>query len=171
MPPEQNNQALAGAAPQGAAPQPAAGAQQFTPAGGGQSFMSEGASAAAASGWSWGAFMGGPFFLIAVRKYMYLLLYLLNLIPLVNFIAWIGIMVFLGLKGRELAAQSTTFSSKEELTGFMKGFDHAGKITFFIMLALFVLGFLGSLLLGATIFSALGGGGSFDSSSYMEYSM
>jgi len=86
-------------------------------------------------GWSWGAFMMGPFFLIAVRKYVHLLWYLLSIIPIVPLV----IAIFLGLKGRELAAESKSFANRDEYRGFMKAFDHAGFITFIIMIVLLVL--------------------------------
>src|SRR5690348_4008055 len=42
-------------------------------------------------GWSWGALMLGPMFLIGIKKYIYLLLYLLFLIPLVNIVVFFAI--------------------------------------------------------------------------------
>ncbi|MBP9749119.1 MAG: hypothetical protein KBD21_00040 [Candidatus Pacebacteria bacterium] len=99
-----------------------------------QSFIPLG-TPAGPDGWSWGAFMLGPFYLIAVRKYMYLWMYLLILVPVVNFFAWLGIMLFLGVKGRSLGYESATFTSQEQREGFFNAIEHAGKISFFIALA------------------------------------
>ncbi|MBP9749117.1 MAG: hypothetical protein KBD21_00030 [Candidatus Pacebacteria bacterium] len=52
----------------------------------------------------------------------------------------IGFPFYIGLKGRELAATSTTFTNKEQYIGFMKAFDHGAMVAFFAMLALWVLG-------------------------------
>jgi hypothetical protein len=103
----------------------------------------------ASPGWSWGAFIMGPMFIIAVRKYTLLLLYLLMFIPIVNFLAQFGIMIYLGLKGRELAAASPTFSSREQYIGFMKAIDHAGWIMFLIALAMLLVFGVVFVMLGA----------------------
>jgi hypothetical protein len=68
-------------------------------------------------------------------------MYLLMLVPFVNMVAWLGIMVFLGLKGRELAATSQTFTSRDQYVGFMKAIDHAGKVIFFAALGVIVIAF------------------------------
>lgn len=115
--------------------------------------------AVAASGteWSWGAFMFDPAFLIAIQKYAYLLVYLLMLIPILNFIVWIGFKIYLGLKGREMARDSATFASAEEREGFFKGFDWAGKVLFFVALAFFVLSLLLTLVFGFSAMNAMPG--------------
>ena len=125
------------------------GPQPITPPGTPEAAEPQAASDAYAQpGWSWGAFMNGPLFLIGIRKYVYLLLYLLYLIPFVNFIAWIGIMIFMGVKGRELAAESKTFTSREQYVGFMKAIDHAGKVIFFFTVALIALALIGVVIAG-----------------------
>ena len=101
--------------------------------------------------WSWGAFMFDFIFIIATKRYIYLLLFLLYLIPFVNFLAMIGIRIFLGIQGRRIAAESPMFSNKDELRGFMKAIDHAGYITFIITVVVFILAFV----LMATVFSSL----------------
>ena len=103
------------------------------------------------SGWSWGAFMFDFIFIIATKRYIYLLLFLLYLIPLVNFFAMIGIKIYLGTQGRRIAAESTMFSNKDEIRGFMKAIDHAGYITFIFTVVVFILAFV---LMGS-IFSFL----------------
>jgi glycopeptide antibiotics resistance protein len=90
-------------------------------------------------GWSWGGFMEAPILLIASRRYVYLLLYVLLFVPFVNVFAWLGISVFFGLKGREIAAESKTFTSREQYVGFMKGIDHAGKMLFYATLIVAVI--------------------------------
>jgi hypothetical protein len=105
-------------------------------------------------GWSWGGFMFNFIFIIAIRRYWYLLLVLLALIPpllvglssfsvpyhmiwiillapVLSFLIILGVMVFFGIKGRVLAAKSSTFANRDQYIGFMKGIDHAGKVLFF----------------------------------------
>jgi hypothetical protein len=175
MPPEQ--QPLTPYAPEGVAPEATPPAPPVAP------FIAQGASEDekyAAPGWSWGACMFGPMFLIAVRKYAYLWLYLVPVIFLFGTIAlWgllalgqamsggssgmgmMGIMtpiligigmlsffalpIFFGIKGRMLAAESRTFTNRDQYIGFMKVMDHAGKVGFFLTLGFLVLGvvFLG----------------------------
>ena len=105
------------------------------------------------SGWSWGAFVFNWAFALAVRKYWYLLLIFLMFIPLINIFAMIGVMVFFGVKGRDMAKGSTTFSNEEQRIGFMKGIDHAGKIVAIIWLIGFVVGGI----LAVTVLSSLSG--------------
>ena len=108
-----------------------------------------------AEGWSWGGFMFEPILIIATKKYVYLLFFLLYLIPLINFIAIIGIKIFFGLKGREIVMQSPAFSNSDEARGFMKGLDHAGFISFIFTVVMFALSFL---FLGALFSGLLSGG-------------
>lgn len=88
------------------------------------------------TGWSWGGFMFNLYFAIAVRKYAYLWLFFLNLIP---YLGTLVMMIIFGMKGRELAATSRTFDNKEQSIGFIKAMDHAGKIVFFILLCFIAL--------------------------------
>lgn len=90
-------------------------------------------------------------FLIAARKYAYLWFYLLFLIPIVNLFAILAIKIYLGIKGREIARTSKTFASEEEFLGFMKGFDWAGKVLFFVGLTVFVLGLIATFAFGAAV--------------------
>jgi len=95
------------------------------------------------TGWSWGAFMLDPAFLIGIKKYKYLFWYLIMLVPFVGFLFYIGFKIYLGVKGREIASTST-YLRGDERRGFMKGLDNAGKITFFsslIFLALWLVFF------------------------------
>lgn len=93
-------------------------------------------------GWSWGAFMMDPAFIIAIKNYKFLFFYILYLIPVLNFFAIIGIKVYLGLNGRSMASKSPQFVNESEFIGYMKGVDHAGKVLFFFMLAMIGLSFL-----------------------------
>lgn len=102
-------------------------------------------------GWSWGGFSLNWIFLLAVRKYMYLLVLLLMLVPILNILIMIGFMIFLGIKGRELARESRTFSNHEQYLGFMKGADHAGKV-FAIFYILAMVPFF--VIIGGIIFSS-----------------
>lgn len=90
------------------------------------------------TGWSWGAFMLGPTYIIAVKKYMYLLLYLLFFVPIVGVIAFLIIAIVLGKKGRQLAYESSIFANESEATGFIKAADFAGKVMFVISVIGFV---------------------------------
>ena len=115
---------------------------------------SGGAPVAAAAGyrdegWSWGAAMLNMYFIIAVRQYMYLLLFILFMVPFVNLITIPVVLIFLGFKGRELARGSSTFSTQDEYIGFMKGADHAGKIMFYFMIGMFVIGIVASISLAS----------------------
>ena len=94
------------------------------------------------SGWSWGGFMFGPAYLIGTKHYAYLLLYLLTLVPLLGGLVWLGIAIFLGLKGHDLVAQSRMFKNDDERNGFNRAIDHAGLITFLFTVAIFLLVFL-----------------------------
>lgn len=85
-------------------------------------------------GWSWGGFMQWTIFAIGLRKYWYLLLILIGMVPFVGGLISIGVMIYFGIKGREMAAASSVFANKEQYIGFMKGIDHAGKVMFFVSL-------------------------------------
>lgn len=99
------------------------------------------------AGWSWGAFALNFMFIIAIRRYMYLFFLLLMFVPFVNFIAMIGMMIYFGSTGRELARTSTTFSNKEQYLGFMKGIDHAGKIIAYFYIIIFAIGIAAAIVL------------------------
>ena len=101
-------------------------------------------------GWSWGGFMFNFLFAIAIRRYLYLLWLLALVIPIVNFFVILGLMIYFGLKGRAMAAESKTFSNRDQYIGFMKGIDHAGRILFFFYAVIFTL-----ILVG--VMAAVGG--------------
>lgn len=105
------------------------------------------------SGWSWGGCMLNWTFVLAIKKYKLLFLMLLLFVPVVNAFVGIGVPIFLGLKGREYARESGMFANKDQYLGFMKAVDHAGKILFYVVLAIFV----GGLLLMLTVFSSFSG--------------
>lgn len=88
-----------------------------------------------APGWSWGAFMGGPLFILGIRRYEYAWAYLVGFIPFIGPFAILAFMVFLGVKGREMAMTSQTFSNRDQYVGFMKVIDHGGKLVFLFTLA------------------------------------
>lgn len=95
-------------------------------------------------GWSWGAFMLELPFLIAIKRYMMLFWYLLLLIPFVNVVFIVAFKIYMGVKGRAMAATSTQFGNESEFRGFMNGFDHAGKILFIVVVVALAI----TLLLG-----------------------
>lgn len=101
-------------------------------------------------GWSWGGFIFNIVFAIATRNYKYLLIMILFFIPVVNIFAIIGAMIYFGVKGREIARNSKTFANKDEYLGFMKGVDHAGKVMFFVYIAM-----IGAGMLMAITFASL----------------
>lgn len=115
------------------------------------------ASNRASVGWSWGGFMFGPAYIIATKQYAYLLLYLLMLVPLVNIVAWIGISIFLGIKGHDLVAYSVMFENNDERRGFVRAIDHAGWIMFLVALVGLVLALLFAGLFIAFFASIFGG--------------
>ncbi len=82
----------------------------------------------ASAGWSWGAFLFALPFLVGIKKYKLLWWYLLALIPFVNIVFFIVFMVYLGVRGHDLAAKSPQFSHQTEYDGFFRVFDHAGKV-------------------------------------------
>ena len=93
-------------------------------------------------GWSWGAFMFGIPFLIAIKQYKMLWWFLLSLVPIVNVVFYVVFAIYMGLHGHELAAKSTHFGNEHEYRGFIKAIDHSGRILFFVVLiglALFAL--------------------------------
>jgi hypothetical protein len=93
-------------------------------------------------GWSWGAFMLNVYFLIGAKRYKFLWWFLLALIPIVNIIFIIIFVIYLGVNGHKIAAGGTQFSNQSEYDGYVKGLDHAGKIMFFVVLALVVIGII-----------------------------
>lgn len=102
-------------------------------------------------GWSWGAFMFDIPFLVGIKKYTYLFWYLLALVPFVNVIFFIVFKIYMGAKGRALAAVSPQFENETEFRGFMKAFDHAGKILFTVTVAIIAI-----LLLVLAFFGVVG---------------
>jgi hypothetical protein len=104
-------------------------------------------------GWSWGAFVLGPIYLIAIRRYLLLAPYILLLVPILNIFVFLGYGIFLGIKGRDMASHSTSFANRDQYIGFMKGVDHAGKVFFFVYVAIIVV----TLVLATTVLSSLGG--------------
>lgn len=102
-------------------------------------------TAAPASPWSWGAFMFDAAFLVAIKQYALLPWYLLLFVPFVNFVFIVAFKIYLGTKGRALAAASPQFANHDEFAGFMKGLDHAGKVLFFVMLAFVAIAIILSL--------------------------
>ncbi len=89
-------------------------------------------------GWSWGGFAFNLMFAVGIRRYVHLWLLLLFLIPIVNIFVGLGIMIYFGVKGREMARTSKTFSNKEQYLGFMKAIDNAGKILSYFYIAVVV---------------------------------
>jgi hypothetical protein len=94
----------------------------------------------AAPGWSWGAFLFGAAFLVAIKQYKMLWWDLLWIVPLVNIIFGIVFATYLGVNGHKLAARSRHFENQHEYHGFMKATDHAGKVLFFAVVVLLVIG-------------------------------
>lgn len=105
-------------------------------------------------GWSWGAFMLHAPFLIAIKKYIFLLWYLLLLIPFLNVFFLIALMIYLGVEGHELAAQSPQFKNQDEYNGFFRAYNHAGKILFLAVIVMIAAGLLFGL--AGTAFTFLG---------------
>lgn len=99
-------------------------------------------AAAVASTWSWGSFMFDPVVMIATERYKWLLVYLLMFIPFINLIALLAVKIYFGLNGQELIMSSTAFANNDEKKGFLKGIDKAGKILFFVGLALIAVSFI-----------------------------
>jgi hypothetical protein len=87
-------------------------------------------------GWSWGGLMFNAYFLVGAKRYKLLWWYLLAFVPLVNIVFWIAMLIYLGVNGHKIAAEGTQFSNQSEYDGYVKGLDHAGKIFFFIFLAI-----------------------------------
>lgn len=102
-------------------------------------------------GWSWGGFMFHIYFAACIKRYWYLLWMIALVVPYVSGIITFGLMIYFGVKGRELAAGSPVFKSKQQYIGFMKGIDHAGKVIFFVFFiglgGLAIVGILASIVL------------------------
>ena len=96
-------------------------------------------------GWSWGGAMLNFTFLIGAGRYKYLWWFLLTLIPFVNIVFWIAMFIYLGMNGHSIAAGGTQFVNQSEYDGYVKGTDHAGKILFFIVIILLVIGIVAFL--------------------------
>lgn len=116
-------------------------------------------------GWSWGAFMFDIPFLVGIRKYVYLWWYLLGVIPFVNILFVLVFKIWMGARGRALAAVSPQFASEAEFQGFMKAIDHAGGILFVVALIVIaialVLGLFGVLGIFGFLHGARGGWSAF----------
>lgn len=190
MPPEQ--QPFTPFAPEGTVP-------QSVPPAPTRSFVAQGTSEDekySTTGWSWGAFMFGPMFLIAVRKYKQLWLYAIPLLfPLllgllvvgqsmygdsspggiygavlpiiivsigIAILFFIALPIYFGIKGRMLAAESRTFSNKDQYVGFMKVMDHAGKVGFFLTLGFLMLGFVFLIVTQSILPQGSSGNGGYD---------
>lgn len=78
-------------------------------------------------------------FLIGAKRYVYLWWFLLAFIPVLNIIFWIAMFIYLGVNGHAIAASGTQFANQSEYDGYIKGTDHAGKIVFFIVIAILVI--------------------------------
>ena len=98
-------------------------------------------------GWSWGAFMFNVAWGIGNKCYLPLLCF----VPVLNII-WIFIC---GAKGHEWAMNSGTFRTVEEYNATMSTWDRAGKIMFFVSLAIAVIWVLIFSVLMGSVFSAL----------------
>ncbi len=119
--------------------------------------MEENKHIVAASGWSWGAFLFSVPFLVGIKKYKMLWWYLLALVPFVNVAFWIIFVVYLGVKGHDLAAKSPQFSHQAEYDGFFKVFDHAGKIlVVVVVIILLVFAILSIAGIAGTFFGRFG---------------
>jgi len=118
-------------------------------------------------GWSWGAFMFDIPFLVGIKKYAYLFWYFLALVPIVNIVFIIVFKIWMGVRGRALAAVSPQFENETEFHGFMKALDHAGEVLFVVaiivlaivlVLAVFgafnFLGFMRGIHGGSSVFPA-----------------
>ena len=125
-----------------------------------------------ASKWSWGSFMFPWMTIIAARKYVMLLLFLIYFVPAfaapVAFLSeslmgvvLIMILPFLlhlyfGFKGRKvLQDHKQGFANNSELAGFIRGFDRTGKVFFFGYLAALLIGILVSGVLGGVVLTSL----------------
>lgn len=104
------------------------------------------------TGWSWGAFFLGPLFLIAIKKYSWLWFYLVAFIPFVGMVFVLGFMIYLGMKGRQLAQVSPMFSNRDEYIGYMKANDHGAKVVAIIYLV-FIIVVVG--IVSFSVFSSL----------------
>lgn len=89
--------------------------------------------------WSWGGFLNPWYAVIASRRYSYLPLFILYVIPLVNILS-IAIHIYFGMKGRQfIKDHNNAFTNDSEVAGFIRGYDHVGWISFLIGLAIFAL--------------------------------
>lgn len=107
-------------------------------------------------GWSWGGFIFHIYFAACIKRYWYLAWMVALIVPYISGIITLGLMIYFGVKGRELAAASPVFKSKQQYIGFMKGIDHAGKVIFFV----FVVGLGGLAIIGILASIVLAGLGS-----------
>ncbi len=110
-------------------------------------------------GWSWGAFMFTPVFIIGTKRYIYLLWYLLLIIPFLGPLLMFGFQIYLGLNAKKLLEGNKMFDNEDEKVGFVKGINHDGFVSFIIAIVLILVGllFFGAIL--AAMFSMFSGGG------------
>lgn len=107
------------------------------------------------TGWSWGA----AAFTLLWGLGNYTWMPFISLIPFLNLFWWI----VCGIKGHEWAMKSRRFRNVEEFNAVQESWDRAGKIAFFVLIAVYVLVFA-ILLLGGSLgllAAALSGGGGY----------
>jgi hypothetical protein len=124
-------------------------------------------------GWSWGGAVFSPYFIVGAKRTQLLWWYLFAFVPFLNIIFWIVVFFYFGTNGHEVAAKGTQFANQSEYDGYVKGLDYAGKIFFWIILAIIVLvgllwiAFVLPIVLGA-VHSGGFGNGQFPAGSPMQ---
>lgn len=92
----------------------------------------------AKQGWSWGGAVFSPYFIVGARRHALLWWYLFAFVPFLNIVFWVAVFFYFGSKGHQVAANGAQFANQSEYDGYVKGLDHAGKIFFWIFIALMI---------------------------------
>lgn len=91
--------------------------------------------------WNWGGFLLTPFWGIGNRVWIALLAFA-GFIPMVGWIIGLGMAIYMGVKGTELAWQNKTWDSVEHFKAVQRNWTIAGVV---VAVLFFVLGFVGAM--------------------------
>ncbi len=117
--------------------------------------------------WSWAGFMFNWLYLVGHNVVglgvgLLAIGIVVSIIPILNFISplvWLGIALFVAIKGHEYAWSSGTFKTADEFTATQRVINTMGKVWFFIALVVAIIWALVMLIFGAAFMSMLGGAG------------
>ncbi len=99
------------------------------------------------AGWNWGAFLLNWIWGIGHSVWIALLVLLLGFIPFIGSIGALGLAIYLGIKGNELAWQNRKFESVEQFKAVEKAWTKWAVILLILGIVLGILGFIAFFVL------------------------